>query len=133
MTERRAAYRVDYELELARQVHLAGLPEPVRQHRFHPVRKWRFDLAFPAHLLAVEVDGGVWINGRHTTGAGYSKDCEKLNEAVLLGWRVLRFTPAMVSDGSAVQYIEYALQNGSGQKQLTPDGDARQNALEGVY
>lgn len=111
MSERRGRYEVDYELDLARQCRLAGMPEPVRQFRFHPVRRWRFDLCWPDCKLAVEVDGGVWTGGRHVSGAGFTRDCVKLNEAVLLGWRVLRFTPAMVQDGSALQYIHFALEN----------------------
>lgn len=59
----------------------------VTQHRFHPTRRWAFDLAFPSQKLAVEVDG----RGRHQTVAGVRGDCEKLNEAVRMGWRVLRF------------------------------------------
>lgn len=31
------------------------------------------------------------------------------NEAVLLGWRVLRFTPGMIRDGQALRYVEMAL------------------------
>lgn len=73
-----------------------------QQHRFHPVRKWRFDFAIPDKKVAVEVDGGVWLpkhgkKSRHTTGTGYQKDCEKLNAAVSLGWRVLRYTPQMLA------------------------------------
>ena len=109
MSQQRATYRVDYEAELAQQVQFAGLPTPVAQHRFHPVRRWRFDLAFPDHMLAIEVDGGIWRQGRHTRGAGYRRDCIKINEAVLLGWRVLRFTPDMVTDGKALEYIIDAL------------------------
>ena len=57
-----------------------------REYRFHPDRLWRFDFAFPSVKLAVEVDGQ-----RHRTFAGIRSDCEKLNEAARLGWRVLRF------------------------------------------
>jgi len=32
-----------------------------------------------------------------------------MSTAVLLGWRVLRFTPDMVTDGKALEYIEMAL------------------------
>lgn len=59
----------------------------VREHPFHPTRKWRFDFAFPSVKLAVEIDG----RGRHQTVAGTRADCEKMNEAIILGWRVLRF------------------------------------------
>jgi len=68
----------------------------VREWKFHPVRRWRFDFADPTILLAIEIDGGTWVQGRHNTGAGYAKDAEKYNEAIRLGWAVLRFTPQMV-------------------------------------
>jgi very-short-patch-repair endonuclease len=86
----------------------AGLPEPVREHRFHPSRRWRFDFAWPAAMLAVEVEGGSWIHGRHVRGRGFAADCDKYNAAVLLGWRVLRFTPAMVESGLALLAMEAA-------------------------
>ena len=95
---------------LARQCRAVGLPDPVREYRFASPRRWRLDLVFLPQRLACEVDGGVFIGGRHTSGVGYTHDCEKLNAAVLLGWRVLRFTPAMVHDGTAVQTIERALE-----------------------
>jgi len=41
-------------------------------------------------MLALEIDGGIWIDGRHNRAASYIKDMEKLNEAALLGWCVLR-------------------------------------------
>jgi hypothetical protein len=70
-----------------------GLPKPVTEHRFHPTRRWRFDYAWPEHLIALEVEGGVWTGGRHTSGAGFVKDLEKYNAAGLLGWRVFRCVP----------------------------------------
>ena len=93
---------------LSFQCRAARLPMPVPEYRFHPVRRWRFDLAWPALLLAVEVDGGTWVSGRHTRGAGYERDCEKLNAAVLLGWRVLRFTTGQVTSGQALTVLEQA-------------------------
>lgn len=60
--------------------------------KFHPSRKWRFDFANWKHMVAVEIEGGTWIQGGHSRGAGYQKDTEKYNEAVKLGWRVLRYT-----------------------------------------
>lgn len=70
----------------------AGGPEPRTQYHFHPTRKWRFDYAFPDAKIAIEVEGGTWINGGHSRGGGQLKDREKFNAAGLLGWRVLRFT-----------------------------------------
>jgi hypothetical protein len=59
--------------------------------------------------LLIEIDGGTWKFSRHTTGTGFQGDCEKLNAAVLLGYRCLRFTPAMVESGVALSTIERAL------------------------
>ncbi len=66
----------------------------VREFIFHPTRRWRFDYAIPALKIAIEIDGGVWINGRHNRASGYLKDLEKFNAAASLGWVVLKFTPS---------------------------------------
>jgi very-short-patch-repair endonuclease len=68
----------------------------VCEYKFHPSRCWRFDFAFPGYKIAVECEGGVYINGRHNRGKGFSDDLIKYNSAVMLGWRVLRFTPQQV-------------------------------------
>lgn len=64
----------------------------MKEHRFHPERKWRFDYAIPDLKIAVEVDGAVWTGGRHNRAAGYIADMEKLNTAASMDWLVLRFT-----------------------------------------
>lgn len=64
-----------------------------KEYKFHPVRKWRFDYAFPLYKIAVEIDGGIWNYGRHNRARGYIADMEKFNEAAKLGWVVLKFTP----------------------------------------
>lgn len=94
---------------LAQQIQADGLPEPVLEERFHPVRKWRFDFAWPEQRLAVEVEGGVWISGRHTRGSGFTKDCEKYNTAALDGWTVLRVTSDQINSGQAMSWIRRAL------------------------
>jgi very-short-patch-repair endonuclease len=81
----------------------------VLQHRWHPVRKWRFDLAWPERKLAVEVDGGLYIRGAHSRGADREADMEKDAEAMCLGWRVLRVSPRHVKDLRALQWIERIL------------------------
>jgi hypothetical protein len=70
-----------------------GLPVPEYEYRFDLVRKWRFDLAWPLHSVALEVEGGVWTGGRHSRGKGMIADMEKYNAAAVAGWRVLRVTP----------------------------------------
>jgi len=72
------------------------LPEPEREYRFAPPRRFRFDFAWPDKLIAVELEGGVWSRGRHVRGKGYESDCEKYNLAQSLGWSVYRFTAGML-------------------------------------
>ena len=76
-----------------------GLPPPVSEYRFAPPRRWRFDLAWPGRSIAIEQEGGVWIQGRHSRGAGMVKDFEKYNQAGVLGWRVLKATPKQIASG----------------------------------
>ena len=85
------------------------LPEWEREHRFHLVRKWRFDFAWPEYKVACEVEGGTWSGGRHVRGRGFEKDCTKYNEAALLGWLVIRVTSRHIEHGKALVWIRRAL------------------------
>lgn len=64
------------------------------EHRFHSTRKFRFDVAFPEHKIAIEYEGLVSEKSRHTTIEGYTNDCRKYNLAQIEGWKVLRYTAA---------------------------------------
>lgn len=77
------------------------IPEPVREHKFATDRRWRFDFAWPDLRLALEVEGGTWVNGRHNRASSIAKDMEKYNQAGLLGWTVLRYTGDMIDAGLA--------------------------------
>lgn len=76
---------------------------------FAKPRKWKADFAWPDHRLLLEVEGGTWVAGRHSRGAGYANDCEKYNHAQLLGYRVLRATTEQVTKGLAINWILRAL------------------------
>lgn len=91
-TSVRGAYPVFEAMLIA-----AGIPAPVAEFRFHPTRKWRLDYCWPAEKLGLECNGGVWIQGRHNRGQGFIDDCEKLNAAAILGWRILQYTPQQLS------------------------------------
>lgn len=99
----------DPELALFENIRQAGLPIPHTEYRGIPGRKFRFDGAWPELMICYEVEGGQWIRGRHQRPIGYEKDCEKYNLAALEGWKVLRFTPAMIDDGRALATIEEAI------------------------
>lgn len=77
----------------------------LRQYQFVPTRKWRADFVIPKHHILIEIEGGVFVGGRHTRGSGYTKDIEKYNAATLAGWRVFRFTTDHVEDGYALDTI----------------------------
>lgn len=81
------------------------LPTPELEYRFHPTRRWRFDYAWPEQKVALEQEGGVWSGGRHTSGAGFMKDCEKYNTATVMGWRIIRGTPSQVRSLSVITYL----------------------------
>ena len=93
------------EETFALHIRASKLIEPVREYAFAKPRRWRFDFAWPDQKLAVEVEGGVWANGRHTRGSGFVADTEKYNTAALLGWKVLRFHGGAINDGTAIDTI----------------------------
>jgi very-short-patch-repair endonuclease len=98
------------EAILALHMRAAGLnPEP--EFRFHPPRRWRFDFAFPDHMVAIECEGGIWSGGRHVRGAGFQADVVKYNQAAIDGWTLLRFTSDMIRNGEALKIIEKVLKD----------------------
>ncbi len=115
--ERRPAVKLksrkDWPAALAQQCAMVGLPTPTAEWRFHSARRWRWDLAWIAELLAVEVDGGIHSGGRHTRGKGWEGDVRKIEAGRALGWQVIRVSPGMVRSGEALQFVERALKEGS--------------------
>ena len=65
-----------------------------KEHFFaRPEREWRIDVVILDLKIGIEIEGGVWTNGRHVRGKGFIEDMEKYNAAITLGWAILRFTP----------------------------------------
>ena len=125
---------------LALHIRAAKLGPPQREFKFHPERKWAFDFYFASRRLGVEVDGGNTLAvigsdgrpravGRHTQADDY----RKLNEAALLGYTVLRFTPAQVKNGEALSTIERALKLRASGEAEKPFCQHRQNGRAGIY
>lgn len=111
-----------------------GLGEPERQHLFarevvpkiNPKpRRYRFDFAWPAEKVAVEIHGEVYgrlvachacgqrvrsrrkdgslgkpirVGGYHTQGEGFESDRQKIALALCLGWQVLEVTGPMMRE-----------------------------------
>lgn len=77
-----------------------------REFRFHSTRRWRADFHIVGRQLLIEIEGGVWSEGRHTRGKGYMADMQKYNEATALGYQIIRFETSQVKSGYAVRWIE---------------------------
>lgn len=70
-----------------------GVPSFVREFEFREGRDSRFDFAWPAHRIALEVDGGIFAQHGHGNMVMFAKDLEKLNAASSAGWLVFRCAP----------------------------------------
>lgn len=115
--------RSELEESLAFQIRVTKLPPPEREYRFAAahvgpgrgvkkrlqeagLKNWRFDFAWPDKKFAVEVEGGIHVNGRHNRGKGFEDDCIKYHHAMRLGWTVYRCTGKLVHSGDAAQLIQ---------------------------
>lgn len=64
----------------------------VTEHKFMESRKFRFDCAILDKKIAIEYEGIFSEKSRHTGLNGYTNDCNKYNNSVIEGWKVLRYT-----------------------------------------
>lgn len=92
------------EQALAAQLQAAGVSFE-REQLLIPGRRFRFDFVITGSDLVIEVEGGTWSGGRHTSGVGFRSDCFKYNKALELGYRVLRYTTDMVTKGEAIAQV----------------------------
>lgn len=83
--------------------------ECVKEYRFDEKRKWRIDYAIPQYKIAIEVEGGVWTNGRHTRASGFLRDIEKYNAMAVSGWILIRVTPQGKLKKSTIDIIQQAI------------------------
>ena len=93
LSQQLKAYKIEFEQEF----------------RFDPKRKWRADFHLVGKMILIEVEGGIWSNGRHTRAKGYLGDMEKYNSAQFLGYSVYRYSTEQVKSGLAIQQIEKLL------------------------
>ena len=82
-----------------------------------PLRRWRFDFRIngpvASHrtppLIAVEVEGSLFVGGRHGGAPSIMRDVEKRQAAAVLGWRIIPVTPQQAANGKALQLVKAAL------------------------
>lgn len=61
------------------------------EYIFAPPRKWAFDWCLPELRIAIEYEGGIFMQkSGHTNLKGIKRDIEKYNSAQVLGWKVIR-------------------------------------------
>lgn len=107
---KRADKKVDPEKVFRALLKQEGIPQPKSEHKFAlNGRRWRFDYAWLDPLVALEVEGGIWVRGRHSRGAGMLSDMDKYNHAALTGWTVLRTTPDGLSTKKTIELLRDAL------------------------
>ena len=82
-------------------------PPLEREFLFHPGRRWRADFAHLPSRTLIEVEGGIWIRGRHNRAQGFLADIEKYFEAAMGGWRVLRLSEQELTVAAVSRIIDF--------------------------
>ncbi len=109
--------RTELEDELARQLDLAKI-EYIREYQAIQGRRFRWDFYFPVDCwiiglpttpILLEVQGGLWIKGAHSTGTGIERDMEKLNTATINGFRLLQVSGKHIKSGEALRWVQEAV------------------------
>lgn len=67
------------------------------EHKFLEDRKFRFDFANLESKIAIEINGGNWVGGRHTNALALEKEYEKFSLAAREGWRIFVLSPKMIT------------------------------------
>lgn len=101
---------IDLETMLYLSILASNLPAPVRQFKIEG-RDFMWDFCWADEKILVEVQGGTWIAGGHSTGAGQRRDSIKQNLAALHGFRTMSVTTDMITDGTALAMIEAAFKH----------------------
>lgn len=78
------------------QYHFPHIPL-AREGRLIPNRRFAFDFAHLHSKVAIEINGGNWINGRHTQAPSLVKEYEKLNLAQECGYIVYILDSTMIT------------------------------------
>lgn len=98
------------EQEFALQLSAAGIPFE-REYRAIPGRRFRYDFAITEYngqkvCILIEIQGGIWQKGGHTSGVGVMRDQSKVNLAQLHGYKIFQFNYNDIHTGAAIQMIK---------------------------
>lgn len=127
---KKAHEKLHREFESLIQTYLPKLlPLTVAEYKFHPERRYLFDYCWPCYSVAVDIQGGIYINpaskGRrsgHVSPKGMENDMEKINLAQSCGWIMLQFAPNHIRQKPryVVEVILSAIKCQWERKQLVP-------------
>lgn len=62
-----------------------------------PKRRFRLDFAHPPTKVGIEISGGIWRRGAHSSGTGIIRDYEKMNLCQINGWVVFQLTARQIN------------------------------------
>ena len=81
--------------------------EFITEFDFFHKRKWRVDYMITngKNRVAVEVEGGIWTGGRHTSPQGFIKDMEKYNKLSECGILLLRYSYENLTKKETIEQI----------------------------
>lgn len=98
------------QLALDQAIRDMGLPEPKPEYVFAKdiKRRWAIDRAWVEQKIALEIEGGIYMRGRHIRPKGFLADMDKYNELALRGWLLVRISYEMIKDGRALALISRA-------------------------
>jgi hypothetical protein len=105
--------RQDHKADLALWLQAGYGDRVVQEFRFHPTRRWRFDHAIPSLFIGIEFDG-IMSYSAHTSLTNILNDSDKINEAQILGWVVIRVNSKSLQNGTGYDAIERAVAVRSG-------------------
>lgn len=90
-----------------------SISDPVEEFKFHPKRRWRIDLFWPDHKLALEIEGGTYMKsgGGHRSITGYHSDMEKYNAISIYGLSLLRFTTKQMESCESYDFLREWFKN----------------------
>ena len=70
----------------------------LREYKLLKDRKFKGDFAHPDSKTVIEIQGGIWIQGRHNRGSGYTKDCKRTLALIANGWKVIYLVESMFTE-----------------------------------
>ena len=60
-------------------------------------------------MIVLEVEGGIFIQGRHSRGAGMKGDFDKYNEAAIIGYRIIKVIPTELCSFKTISLLKRIL------------------------